>query len=97
MASYALRRAGVRRVARVATQAKERCWLMQQVIRDRSVWIVTVTAILCHRRVLPNERSLHLRVALVTDIVHRFRLQVPLCLAVAIMAVGAGLRDIHLS
>ena len=89
VASYTLRRAGVRRVARVATQAQKRRRLVQKVVGDRPVWIVTITAVLCYRRVFPDKWPLLLRVALVTKIVRRFRLQVPLCLAVAVMAVGA--------
>ena len=76
-------------MARVAAQAQKRRRLVQKVVGHRPVWIVTKTAVLRHRRVFPDKRPLLLRVALITEIVHRFRLQVPLGLAVAVMAVGA--------
>jgi hypothetical protein len=58
-------------MSRMASQAEERRRLMQQVVRYRTVRIVTNSAILRNRRVLVRKGALLLRMAPVTHHVDR--------------------------
>ena len=73
---------------RVAAQAQERSRLMQQIVGNRAVWIVTNAAILRHRGMLIGKWSLLLRVAPVTHHVDGGLSQVIFRLTMCIVAVG---------
>ena len=68
-------RAGLRMADRVALVAKPRRRHFQHALVDRAMRIVTVRAVLAHRRVLEQERSALLGMALVAIVVDRVRPQ----------------------
>lgn len=70
----------------VTTQAEKRRRLAQQVIDDGSMGFVAIVAVFGDRWVFPHEGSLFFGVARVAQQIDRFRLQVPLVLAVGIVA-----------
>ena len=73
----------------MASQAKKCRRFPQQIVCHGPVRLVTIDAVLGCRWVLVNKRALLLRVATITNLVHGICLQVPLELAMRIVAVGA--------
>lgn len=88
-----VRSQGAGAVSAVATQAQEGRRLAQQVVGDRSVWLVTNGAVFRHGGVLVGKRTLLIGVTTITDHVDRRLLEIPLCLSVTVVAVRAD----HLS